>query len=164
MDDYAKFYYARSSKRGSVDFGDISDRIKLRENLQCKSFKWYLENVFPELEVPSDGIAYGMVSRQSINESMFLLFSWVQSFCSQIKNLGYGKSQCLDAHGKQEKIISVVHKCDSKKKSQYWELRDGFIKRDEYCMEFRDKQIKFAVKLEKNYQVGTLGFKACAMW
>lgn len=36
----------------SVDYGNITDRVELRRQLKCKSFKWYLEHVYPELEIP----------------------------------------------------------------------------------------------------------------
>lgn len=60
MDEYAAFYYART---GNVkgDFGDISQRVQLRKDLGCKSFKWYLDNIYPELGDPLKSISYGEV-------------------------------------------------------------------------------------------------------
>jgi len=45
MDDYKEWLYDRRPDLKSVNPGDISDRLALRKKLNCKSFKWYLENV-----------------------------------------------------------------------------------------------------------------------
>lgn len=61
MDEFAQYYYFRTGPKPD-DYGDISDRVQLREDLQCKSFKWYLKNVYPEQFDPSLTFAQGNVS------------------------------------------------------------------------------------------------------
>lgn len=47
-------------------FGDINERLELRKKLKCKSFKWYLNNVYPEKFIPDENvIAYGRIKLHS---------------------------------------------------------------------------------------------------
>ncbi|KAM6159151.1 polypeptide N-acetylgalactosaminyltransferase 18 isoform 2-T2 [Rhynchocyon petersi] len=44
-----------------IDIGDITARKALRKQLQCKTFRWYLVSVYPEMRMYSDIIAYGVL-------------------------------------------------------------------------------------------------------
>ena len=59
MDDYKELFYIHKPHLHSVDIGDVSSRKQLRKDLQCQSFKWYLDNILPELFVTSHSLGYG---------------------------------------------------------------------------------------------------------
>ena len=44
----------------------IESRLNLRKNLQCQSFKWYLENVYPELRYPPCALSLCCLQRDTL--------------------------------------------------------------------------------------------------
>ena len=49
MDEYKEFYYIRSPEIKRLEIGDISAQIAVREKLQCKPFKFFMEEVAYDL-------------------------------------------------------------------------------------------------------------------
>ena len=111
MDEYKKYYYAAVPLAKNVPFGSIQERLELRQNLQCKSFSWYLHNVYPDLKVP-EGEA-GM-SRGSLRQG----------------------SQCLDTMGHLSEGGTVgLYTCHGSGGNQQWSLtKSGQIKHQDLCL------------------------------
>ncbi|XP_029366616.1 polypeptide N-acetylgalactosaminyltransferase 9 isoform X1 [Echeneis naucrates] len=64
MDEYKSHVYMAWNipmNNPGVDFGDVSERLALRKRLQCQSFRWYLEHVYPEMRIYNNTITYGEV-------------------------------------------------------------------------------------------------------
>ncbi|XP_053444190.1 polypeptide N-acetylgalactosaminyltransferase 9 isoform X2 [Nycticebus coucang] len=64
MDDFKSHVYMAWNipmTNPGVDFGDVSERLALRQRLKCRSFRWYLENVYPEMRIYNNTLTYGEV-------------------------------------------------------------------------------------------------------
>jgi len=113
MDEYKQYYYDRIGTNLG-DFGDVSSRKALRENLKCKSFKWYLDNVYPELFIPGESLASGDVKNPWSN-------------------------YCIDSGAKPADLHKPVKlwPCHNQGGNQYWMLsKNGELRRDDACLDF----------------------------
>ena len=74
---YKEYYYAARPGARAYPAGDMTERKKLREDLKCNSFKWYLETIYPEM-IPSEDQKIGVIRNNGelfILESQFISLS-----------------------------------------------------------------------------------------
>ncbi|VDK42396.1 unnamed protein product [Anisakis simplex] len=134
MDDYKKFFYQVVPAAKNVDIGDLNERLSLRKNLQCRTFRWYLENIYPEAPIP--------VNFKSIG---------------QFKNVE--TQRCLDTLGNKEGGLAGTATCHGIGGNQAWSFTsNGEVRSDEICLTPKGRSQRteiMEVILEKCSTTGT---------
>nr|XP_045597598.1 polypeptide N-acetylgalactosaminyltransferase 5-like isoform X3 [Procambarus clarkii] len=132
LDDWKEFYYSINPGARSVDYGDVSSRRKLRKDLKCKSFRWFLENIYPESQMPLDYYYLGEIKSPDdlclINTRPNLKLSKCQKLSGQ-QVFAYTKRQqimsddnCLDASNPSGPVKLV--RCHGMGGNQMWTYND----------------------------------------
>ena len=138
LDEYKENYYNRIN-HNLGEYGDVSERKALREKLGCKSFKWYVQNVFPTLFVPADSAASGEIKLG--DRGTYCIDSPVHRSTHGKSNVGF--TNCHGNGGNQVWFWSltkeirrdegcwdvgpkglVIQGCHGQRGNQEWEYRD----------------------------------------
>ncbi|CAL1596675.1 unnamed protein product [Knipowitschia caucasica] len=120
MDEYKDQFLSLRPDLIGRSFGDVSERVQLRRRLQCRSFKWFLQNIYPEMFSSAGQKKNGpMVQQRPLRRPRILQRG-------QLKNVGSGL--CLVAQGRtsQKGGAVVLRSCDPRDQDQVWALdEDG---------------------------------------
>ncbi|XP_014887105.1 polypeptide N-acetylgalactosaminyltransferase 5 [Poecilia latipinna] len=75
LDEYKDLFYGHGYQhlldKKVTDIGNLTEQIELRKKLKCKSFKWYLDNVFPDMDTPAVK-AEGLVFNRGLRKCLAL--------------------------------------------------------------------------------------------
>lgn len=113
MDDFKHYYYERFNY-DLGDYGDVAERKTLRKKLKCKTFDWFVKNVYPDLFVPGEAIASGEIKNK------------VAPMCVDSPVDGNHMNQPVS-----------MYPCHNQGGNQFWMLsKNGEIRRDEGCLDY----------------------------
>ena len=71
MDEYKELFYLHRPDLKTYNLGDLNNRLNFRKQSQCKSFTWYLENIYPQKYIPNDPthvLAYGKLTNEGAEQ------------------------------------------------------------------------------------------------
>ncbi|XP_053322746.1 polypeptide N-acetylgalactosaminyltransferase 11 [Spea bombifrons] len=115
MDEYKEQYFALRPELRNRDYGDISERVALRNRLKCKSFKWYLDNIYPEMQVSGPNAKAQppvFVNRGAKRPKI------IQR--GRLINVLTNKCLAAQGHPSQKAGLVVVKECDFSDSDQIW--------------------------------------------
>ncbi|XP_034021215.1 polypeptide N-acetylgalactosaminyltransferase 11, partial [Thalassophryne amazonica] len=120
MDEYKEQYLSLRPELRGRGYGDISDRVALRKRLQCRSFRWYLDTVYPEMQTVVNG---NKQHQQPVFFNKGLKRPKVLQR-GRLRNLATG--HCLVAQGRasQKGGSVVLRPCDPGDPEQHWTYDD----------------------------------------
>ncbi|KAM5279762.1 polypeptide N-acetylgalactosaminyltransferase 5 [Ctenodactylus gundi] len=130
LDEYKELFYGHGDHliERELDPGNLTQQRDLRKNLKCQSFKWYLENVFPDLRAPivrASGVLINVALGKciSVENNTALLEDCDGS--SKLQQLNYTWLRLIK-HGEQcltpipDKGSLRLHTCDIRNKGLKW--------------------------------------------
>ncbi|KFP60556.1 Polypeptide N-acetylgalactosaminyltransferase 11, partial [Cariama cristata] len=115
MDEYKEQYFALRPELRMRNYGNITDRVELRKRLNCKSFKWYLDNIYPEMQISGPNA--------KAPQPVFINRAQKRPKIIQrgrLYHLQTNKCLVAQGHPSQKGGLVVVRECDYNDQNQVW--------------------------------------------
>lgn len=115
LDEYKEQYFSLRPYLRTKSYGNIDERVELRKKLGCKSFQWYLDNIYPEMQVSGPNA--------KPQQPLFINRGPKRPKVLQRGRLRHLQSSlCLVARGhpSQKGGLVVLKACDDTDPSQVW--------------------------------------------
>ena len=96
--EYREFFYTREPLARLIDHGDISAQLKMKEDMKCKSFDWFMKEIaydvlekYPKMPPNKH---WGELKNQVISIAALI------SLLTSIRAIGQAGGKCLDTFGR----------------------------------------------------------------
>ncbi|XP_026861511.2 polypeptide N-acetylgalactosaminyltransferase 5 [Electrophorus electricus] len=169
LDEYKELFYGHGYlhllDRNGMDIGNLTEQIQLRKKLGCKSFSWYLENIYPELEAPivkAEGPVLNMGIRKCLVLDKGSLFFEICDLKKQNQHFNYSwvrtfrqDASCVSPHKTGTGV--AMEPCDNTKPHLRWLHKSTQVLTDHLIAEASPQQ----VCLEAEPEGGGVFLKAC---
>lgn len=115
LDDY-QMYLSKTLTSSDVSVGDVSDRVELRRQLNCRNFEWYLNNIYPELEIPGRRSSRVEYEKSVISSPQTLVEGSIKVT---------GLDICLMGDNNMKSTELTASGCSQDEQSRNWRLTDA---------------------------------------
>ncbi|XP_055629133.1 N-acetylgalactosaminyltransferase 6-like [Toxorhynchites rutilus septentrionalis] len=112
MDEYKQYLYERNPQFDKTDAGDLTAQKALREKLKCKSFKWFLEDVAPDLIVRypiRDPLPFASGRVQNLANTQYCLDTLNHKVKEPVGVFGCAKNS---THPQHNQFFTLTHQRD----------------------------------------------------
>ncbi|XP_012685791.2 polypeptide N-acetylgalactosaminyltransferase 5 [Clupea harengus] len=153
LDEYKELFYGHGYHhlldKSVINIGNLTEQVQLREKLKCKSFKWYLENIYPDMEAPlvkAEGLVFNLGTRKCLAlQNRTLLFATCD-LSNQNQHFNYTwlrlirqQALCVVPQGLGNRV--TVEPCDHTKTHQRWMVNSNKLLAEHIIVESHPRRM-----------------------